>query len=315
MFESFDNKNAKDVALEKEPVVTQATGDSWQEDAVANFERSRSKNHEGNIEYSKIEQGDQVQKRFMEELFDASTDRNYVQSILTNLNEYGFTQNEFENVLKNVSKNQTLREEISKGGAAVEHLLYELGIKNYDNPDVVAALIFNNNERQRVIEKNQQELNDRIANNPRATEEEYRLGAYVEAIEPQVSDAVFELLRKGYSPFESGFLDLATGSQYIGLRKDSTINFAHITDEINKNFSEEDKKVFSRIRIEEQENRIQIILVPKVRTMSLGAWRLFWNALADSMPDISNELSKNAVIDNGLQGKRFRENQDKLRYL
>lgn len=315
MFESFGNQNTSNVALEKEPTPSEATGDTWQEEAVANFERSQQRNSESNTNKPKIEQRELIQKRFTDELFDSSADSNYVKSIFAVLNEYGFTQNEFENVFNNASKNQSLREEIRKGGPAVEHLLYELGNRVIDNSDIVTALITNNNERQRVIQKNQQELSKRIANNPIATDEEYRLGAYTESLEPQVSDAVFKLLEKGYSPFESGFLDLSAGSQYIGFEKIPNIAPEQIVEAINKNFNENNKKVFSEIRIENQDDRIQIILIPKIRTMSLGAWRLFWNDIADCLPEVHNESSNNKKIDNGNQGEIFRKNQDKLRQL
>lgn len=260
----------------------------------------------------KIEQEDQIQKRFTEELFDASADSEYVQSIFTALKEYGYRQNEFENIFKNVSNNQSLREEIRRGGPAIEHLVAVAGDKEFSSEEI-AALIFNNNERQSVLQKNQQELKERTANNPLATDEEYRLGTYVEAIEPQVRDAVFDLLKKGYSPVESGFFDLSVGSQYIGIQKNEGIDSARIVEAINKNFNEDDKKVFSESFVKEYNDRIQIVLVPKIRTIPLGTWRLFWNSLVSSLPDISSESNNMVVINNGLQGKRFRENQDRLR--
>ena len=45
----------------------------------------------------------------------------------------------------------------------------------------------------------------RIERDPIPTEEEAIIGAYKEMLEPQVKDAIFEFLRKGYTPESSGF--------------------------------------------------------------------------------------------------------------
>ncbi|MCK9344507.1 MAG: hypothetical protein M0P64_00080 [Candidatus Pacebacteria bacterium] len=312
MFESFEPGKGAETTSERAVISSAATGDTWQDEAVANFERSKAQAFARNVDEGKIERGDPVEKRFAEELFGLSADSKYAQSLFSNLLEYGLGQNEFENIFENVSQYQLLQEEISKKSPSVEHLLCILGDGEIGNSDRAAALVSNNNERHRVIEKNQQDLGDRMSNNPKASDLEYRLGAYAEAIEPQVRYAVFQLLEKGYSPFESGFFDLPTGAQYVGFNKNSTINFAYVTETINKNFDEEYKKLFSQIRVDERGDRIQIILVPKVRTMPLGVWRLAWNSLVASMPDVSSESNKEMIVDNGLQGKIFREKQDKL---
>ena len=49
------------------------------------------------------------------------------------------------------------------------------------------------------------DLRRRTAEDPTPTEEELDLGAYVEALEPQVRDAVRELRGKGYATHSSGF--------------------------------------------------------------------------------------------------------------
>ena len=59
--------------------------------------------------------------------------------------------------------------------------------------------------REEEIEKNKQEVSDRVSHNPHATQEEYDLGVFREALETQVRDAVFALLKKGYAPVYSGF--------------------------------------------------------------------------------------------------------------
>ena len=49
------------------------------------------------------------------------------------------------------------------------------------------------------------ELQDRITYNPDPSDEELRLGAYVEHLEPQVRDSIMILRAKGYNTASSGF--------------------------------------------------------------------------------------------------------------
>lgn len=59
--------------------------------------------------------------------------------------------------------------------------------------------------RERIHKQLEEETAKRIAENPKPTEEEIYLGAFKEMIEPQVREAVFALLKKGYTPESSGF--------------------------------------------------------------------------------------------------------------
>jgi hypothetical protein len=56
-----------------------------------------------------------------------------------------------------------------------------------------------------VLDNMKIDLQRRAADNPEPTAEEFNLGAYSEAIEPQVREAVLALRRKGYATFYSGF--------------------------------------------------------------------------------------------------------------
>ncbi len=49
------------------------------------------------------------------------------------------------------------------------------------------------------------DLEQRMQSNPIPTYEEFRMGTFIEEIEPQVRDAVSELNRKGYTTASSGF--------------------------------------------------------------------------------------------------------------
>lgn len=59
--------------------------------------------------------------------------------------------------------------------------------------------------RSQVHEDIGKEREERIASNPEPTEEELRIGAFKEDLEPQVRDAVFQFSQKGYSTNSSGF--------------------------------------------------------------------------------------------------------------
>lgn len=59
--------------------------------------------------------------------------------------------------------------------------------------------------RARTHEEMEREFTERIASNPKPTEAELRVGAFKEALEPQVRDAIFEFFRKGYTTSSSGF--------------------------------------------------------------------------------------------------------------
>jgi hypothetical protein len=59
--------------------------------------------------------------------------------------------------------------------------------------------------RQQVHGQERDALEKRLRTNPEKTEEEHRLGVYLEEIEPQVREAVREFNRKGYPTYSSGF--------------------------------------------------------------------------------------------------------------
>lgn len=60
--------------------------------------------------------------------------------------------------------------------------------------------------RREAHDKVINDLKKRLLENSEPSEEELRLGAYYEMIEPQVRKAVVELNRKGYSTESSGFM-------------------------------------------------------------------------------------------------------------
>lgn len=59
--------------------------------------------------------------------------------------------------------------------------------------------------RTEMHRQEKEDITKRERENPHPTEEELRMGTFIEGIEPQVRDAVLTLVRKGYSPDGSGF--------------------------------------------------------------------------------------------------------------
>lgn len=71
--------------------------------------------------------------------------------------------------------------------------------------------------RNRVLDQSELELAERIRNNPKPTEQEINLGTFLEALEPQVREAILDLNRKGYQTYHSGFNGFNPSEQYVYL--------------------------------------------------------------------------------------------------
>lgn len=128
-------------------------------------------------------------------------------------------------------------------------------------------------EREESFRRKEQ----RIKQNPVASEEEFEAGAYKEELESQVSNAVFLLRKKGYSTFESGFRD--GRHQYIGIYNKNIV----IPESVIEYFKE---KSFE-ISLIEKKDRTTINLLPlKDEPVLLEEWKVIWNDFANKMPDI-----------------------------
>lgn len=64
-------------------------------------------------------------------------------------------------------------------------------------------------QRRRLINQSHAETEAREINLPKASENEYAIGAYKERLETQAREAVLSLRKKGYASFESGFSGLS----------------------------------------------------------------------------------------------------------
>lgn len=219
--------------------------------------------------------------------------------------------------LENINNSEEARSLIETYPDYFDYLFYILGERKL-NPEDMKVLAHNFRERQGEISINEKDKHDRIVDNPQATDEEYKLGTYAESIESQVRGAVFDLQEKGYFPMESGFLDLVQGSQYIGIAMQEGVNAQDIMDSIVNTSDEDAKKLFKLILktlsvdAMDKHNRIQIVITPKNKEMSLKDWKTVWYYIAQCIPDIKDSQGKKE-INNGLQGVEFREAQDKIK--
>ncbi len=246
-----------------------------------------------------------------------------IEALTVKLEDYFYDQSDpslqknKETYLENINNNEELVELIAEYPDNFDHLFYIIGEKTLNKKEI-ESLAFNFKERQVETSKNKKDMRDRIIYKPEATDEEYRLGTYGQSIESQVRGAVFALQEKGYFPMESGFLDLVEGSQYIGLDNGENVDTEAIVDSIVNPVDQAIKRLFKlalktiSVDFLDKDNIIQIILVPENKNMSLEDWKMIWHYIAQCIPDIKGQQNKKE-IDNGLQGVRFRETQDRIK--
>lgn len=142
---------------------------------------------------------------------------------------------------------------------------------------------------------------ERIKTNPVATDEELDAGVYKEYIESQVVDAVFALRKKGYNSFESGFDDRVKGEQILGFDKAGKSK-PEIPDTLIEKLNSE----HVQIKIEESNDRYQIVLTPVKDMLSIEQWKDIWSIVANEMPpfdekpaprNISTKIARDFVSD------------------
>jgi len=172
---------------------------------------------------------------------------------------------------------------------------------------------FTNDETQ-FVEKMQKffQLRDTRAdrrrldeNPPLTTDDEYELGVYADALEPQVRDAVFLAHRKGYKTFQSGFAERSDRNQFLDVYNRNVF----ISDDTRRNIFE---KYFVKIKVENFNDRTTITLIPETSDpVRLTEWKTIWDDLVSQLPEADPEL----VADQKITGEHneFRKIQDKLR--
>jgi hypothetical protein len=219
-----------------------------------------------------------------------------------------------ETYLANINSSTELSDLIEKNPDYFEHLFDLISQKIY-SPAELTSLAYNFKERLDERAKNDTDTDTRIRTEPRATDSEYQLGTYAEAIESQVREAVFSLLEKGYTPMESGFYDLREGSQYIGLSDTDNTVVETLRESLSSGSHEVTQKLTEMhvaLDIQKMDDRIQIILIPQNDMLSLEAWEEVWTSVALSIPTNPAQFEATDVHSTG-QGMRFREQQDRIR--
>lgn len=139
---------------------------------------------------------------------------------------------------------------------------------------------------------------------PLATEREYELGVYKDALERQVQDAVFKLFDKGYKTFESGFRENTKRDQYIGMYNKK----AEVPEELKEGFKQKGFKISEKYH----EDRTIIQIHPLTNaSVRLDEWKKLWDEFAERMPEAPEEdLSDTKEY---TFHREFRDRQDKLR--
>lgn len=219
------------------------------------------------------------------------------------------------NFFENISHSDFVRGMIHDRPNTLVQLFNEIGRRRYKNPEDLKVLALNVMERQQEVDKNDKEKYERIQVEPRATDEEYRLGMWKESIESQVRDAVFELQRKGYRPVYSGFDNLSSGSQTVWFEKDQDMNVNEMLNVMKNQFSNDILSKLTSITLDDKiiDGVIEINLTPKNRTMPTEEWKPIWDAIASSFPEREHSSESKKNSNNWRQGVEFREIQDKIR--
>ena len=143
------------------------------------------------------------------------------------------------------------------------------------------------------------ELNSRLA-----TEEEYELGAYTDALESQVRDAVLAARKKRYLTFQSGFSEKDGRGQFMDVYNKNVF----IPEATLRHLKEQSIEV----RIEHYDDRTTITLHPTGDgPIRLTKWKKIWEDLIRALPPadpgtLPNMKTYGEHID-------FRKKQDFLR--
>ncbi|MSR71681.1 MAG: hypothetical protein EXS50_03425 [Candidatus Taylorbacteria bacterium] len=201
-----------------------------------------------------------------------------------------------ENYLANVKDSRELQALIRDYPDYFDLIFYTASDRVY-SPAEVKVIAQNIRARNTEVVKNGKELKQRISDNPYATEDEYNVGLYREQLETQARDAVFELYKKGYRPTGSGFYDLLQGTQAIFLQAQG-VNIDLIRTSLS-----------SDIIVTENNGQIAIIFKPQSGA-TIQDLKAKWDNIAGLIPP--NPIAEGGNSDNGIQGVKFRKNQDKL---
>lgn len=131
----------------------------------------------------------------------------------------------------------------------------------------------------------------RLANNPRPTEEERAMFTFYEGLEPQVRDAVLTLRRKGYPTDISGFL--VAGPQVIRF-EDSISLSEEITNDLLETYG---------VVVRTTPNAISFL---PSRLLTLGELKIIWDTIAEAVADLNRPVPAISGYQNEKWKARFR---------
>jgi len=151
--------------------------------------------------------------------------------------------------------------------------------------------------RRQVNEQLERATAARIQKNPHPTEEEIRLGAFAEEIDPQVRDALFQFHKKGYSTQTCGF------SGEFG-EEQTLCGFYQLDDETKKAIRDLGVEVLSGTEAGFPGYGDKFTITRFKPTIpDLETIKVKWDQIADLLPD----LGKQAGPDISPGGEEFRK--------
>ncbi len=137
-----------------------------------------------------------------------------------------------------------------------------------------------------------------------ATDEEYKLGAYVDVLEFQVRDAVLAAQKKGYLTFQSGFREKSDRDQFMDFYNRNIT----ITEDVIKFLEEKSIKII----VEKLDDRTTLTLHPiKDNLIRIAEWKKIWDILIAGLPTADLETIPN--MKSYEEHTNFRNRQDSLR--
>ena len=179
--------------------------------------------------------------------------------------------------------NEDLRRKILASGTDEEFKeLQKFYNENKIPPEKIALFRYYARLRYSTTEEMKKALDARKENDPTATKEELNLGAYQEAIEPQVRHTVLNLRRQGYNTYESGFYGEG-GEQKIGFIGEPLKDFL-----LPKELTEKLKEQGVEIKVAPN----SIYFSPS-REMNITELKVIWDEIVSVLPDLGKPAEPN----------------------
>jgi hypothetical protein len=131
--------------------------------------------------------------------------------------------------------------------------------------------------RKRVHESMKAEEERRLRENPKPSEEELYMGAFVEWLEPQVRAAVVEMNRKGYATQSSGFHGTEPDLQTVD-------GYFSVDTETRRGLEPMSVEVLLGVDIGVPKNKLITMLRFRAKQPSIREIKGKWDAVASALP-------------------------------